>query len=74
MLPIAGIRKEFYRKDGRPTGELDKVRVASRVLRRLYGGTYASEFGPLALKTVRQAFVDARNSRRTVNDQIGRIK
>jgi hypothetical protein len=48
--------KEFYRKDGRPTGELSKVRFANRLLRRLYGRTKASEFGPLALKTVRQAF------------------
>ena len=66
--------KEFYRKDGEATGELGKVRFAQRVLRRLYGRARAAEFGPLALKTVRQAFLDAGNSRRTVNDQIGRIK
>jgi hypothetical protein len=33
--------KQYYRKNGRPTGEVAGVRVALRRLRRLYGGDVA---------------------------------
>jgi hypothetical protein len=46
--------KPYYRKDGRPTSELDEYRLSIRPLRRLYGSTLARDFGPLALKSVRQ--------------------
>jgi ABC-type transporter Mla subunit MlaD len=37
----------------------DNIRQAVRFARRLYGHTRAIEFGPLALKTVRQAMIEA---------------
>src|SRR5262249_16706448 len=46
-----------YVKDGAPTREQDTIRQALRFIRRLYGGTRAKDFGPLALKAVRQAMV-----------------
>src|SRR5947209_6358100 len=49
----------YYVKDGRPTSERDNIRQALRFLRRLYGSTLASEFGPLALKAVRQTMIEA---------------
>jgi integrase len=39
-----------------------------------YGRTLAVEFGPLALKAIRQRMVDENLSRRYVNDHVGRIK
>jgi integrase len=48
----------YYVKDGRPTSELNTLRQALRFVRRLYGATPAHEFGPLALKAVRQAMID----------------
>jgi integrase len=47
----------YYRKDGKPTSEPDTIRQALRFVRQLYGHTPAAEFGPLALKAVRDAMV-----------------
>ena len=41
--------KTYYRKDGKPTSSLIRVKVALRLLRKTYGDTLASSFGPLAL-------------------------
>ena len=49
----------YYRKNGEPTGEADNIRYAVRPLRLLYGHTLAKEFGPLALKTVRQSMIES---------------
>lgn len=64
----------YYRKGGHSTDELAGIKYAMRPLKRLYGQLAATEFGPLKLKTVRQAFIDADNSRKHVNQQVGRIK
>lgn len=48
----------YYVKDGKPTSEPDTIRQALRFVKELYGHTLAREFGPLALKAVRQAMVD----------------
>ena len=66
--------KSYYQKNGQPTSELDEYRQVIRVLRRLYGSTPAQDFGPLALKVVRQQMVDAGLSRGVVNRRIGRVK
>src|SRR5262245_60916298 len=49
--------QSYYVKDGKPTGEQAPIRQALRFLRRLYGRTEAKDFGPLALKVVRQEMV-----------------
>ena len=46
-----------YRRDGEPTSELDSMRLALRYLRPLYGNTFAADFGPLALKALRERAV-----------------
>ena len=64
----------YYRHpDGRPTGEVDGYKLSLRPLCELHGATVAAEFGPLALKTVRQRMVDAGVSRKVVNQRVGRI-
>jgi integrase len=63
----------YRRPDGTPTGELDNYRDSLRPLRRLYGSTPARDFGPLALKAVRQTMIDAGLARTTINQRIGRI-
>jgi hypothetical protein len=45
------------RPDGKVTGELDNYRLALKPLRRLYGDHTATEFGPLALKSVRSEMI-----------------
>ena len=67
--------KEYYRlPDGRISQELGNIKDALRPLKKLYGHTLASKFGPLALKTVRKAMVDADLCRTTINRRVGRIK
>ena len=51
----------YYVKGGRP-------------VRQLYGHTLARDFGPLALKTVRQALIDSGLCRNEVNKRTGKIK
>lgn len=66
--------KGYYIKNGRPTGEADNIRLALVPLRRLYGSTSASTFGPKALVLVRQAMIDADLARKVINGRISRIK
>lgn len=65
--------KTYYQKDGRCTRVTPAIKCALRYLREWYGDTPAIEFGPLALKAVRQRMVDDGLSRRYTNDHVGRI-
>jgi integrase len=47
--------EKYYVKDGKPTSEQATIAHALRFVRALYGLTPAREFGPLALKAVRDA-------------------
>lgn len=67
--------ERYYRRpDGTTTNELVEYRYTLRVLTDSHGGTPAREFGPLALKAVRQRMVDRRWKRSTVNNRVRRIK
>ena len=63
----------YYTKRGKPTTEPESIRQTIRPLRQLYGHTLAREFGPLQLKAVRQAMIDAGLCRNEVNKRTGRI-
>ncbi len=64
----------YYVKDGHPTSEQATLKCALRPLRHMYARTPADEFGPLALKAVRQRMIDDGYSRKYLNAQISRIK
>lgn len=64
----------FYVKDGKPTSEIDRLRSVVRPLVRLFGTTWAREFGPLKLKRVREELVKLGWTRSTVNSQVDRLK
>jgi integrase len=57
-----------------PAGELTNYRHAMQPLKRLYGATRATEFGPLALRALVNEFVRIGWCRNHVNRQLGRIK
>jgi hypothetical protein len=57
----------YYVKNGEPRSEVGMIKLAARPLRHLYGDTAAKDFGPLALKTVRQNFIKANLCRNEVN-------
>jgi integrase len=64
----------YYVKAGRPTSEQDNIRQSLRFLRRLYGQTPAKDFGPRALKLVREAMIQAGRCRTLINKDICRIR
>ncbi|HVS35089.1 MAG TPA: tyrosine-type recombinase/integrase [Gemmataceae bacterium] len=50
--------EEYYRRaDGTPTGEVQAMRYALRPLNHLHGRTMITDFGPTALKAVRELLV-----------------
>lgn len=65
--------KAYYVKDGLPTNEVVAIRVALRRLRRMFGSTPTSDFGPKAFKLVRESLIHEELSRKYVNDSMGRI-
>lgn len=65
----------YYRTpDGKPTNEFRNIGLALRPVRELYDSTPAKDFGPLALKAVRNRIVKAGIVRTQVNKQIDRIR
>ncbi len=66
--------KTYYVKNGRQTRTFGNFTDAINPLRRLFGLSAAADFGPLALKRVRDAMVSAGWSRGTVNQQVGRLR
>jgi len=66
---------QYYRRmDGTLTTSIDAVREAIRVTRRLYGSLAAEDFGPLALRTVREVWIDRGLARKTVNYYTSNVK
>ena len=63
-----------YVKYGEPTSEVGCIRQALRPLRRMYGTTHATDFGPKALKDVRQAMIDGGRARKSINKDAERIR
>lgn len=67
--------QSYYRKpDGTPSSEQSTIRLALRPLKQLYARTAARDFGPLALKAVRQTMVELGWARTQVNKHIGRLR
>lgn len=63
----------YYIKGGRPTSEPGNIRLALRPVRLLYGHVGVGRFGPVALKAVRQAMIDAGLCRGEVNKRVRHV-
>ena len=76
LLARFWVYAEGYYRDaaGNPTREMDNIQFALRPLCNLYGNTKAVEFGPRALKTVRNHMIDKGWCRNYVNKGTCRIK
>ena len=73
MVRYVRFAESYYRKNGEPTSEVAILKLALRPLKRLYGETPGRDFGPLALKTVRQAFIDDGLCRNEVNRRTSHV-
>ncbi|MCE5280300.1 MAG: tyrosine-type recombinase/integrase [Planctomycetaceae bacterium] len=59
---------------GKPTTELAHFKQLLKMIKKLYGFSKAADFGPLALKALRQEMIDKGWCRINVNHHVGRIK
>jgi len=66
--------ERYYRKNGKITREYGCIKEALKIVRELYGRKIANDFGPLALKAVRQRMVDKGWCRGHINKSIGRVR
>jgi integrase len=74
ILEYYKVAASYYRRDdGTPSGEPENIRLALRPLRKLHGSTPARDFGPMALKAVRQDMIDSGLAGRTINQRVARI-
>ncbi|MEX2113540.1 MAG: site-specific integrase [Pirellulales bacterium] len=65
----------YYRRpDGSQTNELKNFKLSIRRLKDIYGRTRVADFGPLALKAVRQQMIDDDLARRNINHHANRIR
>jgi hypothetical protein len=75
LLRYLQFAMQYYVQDGKPTGEVRNLKDAMRPLRALYGLAPANDFGPKALKLVRQYMIDREKlSRGVINGRIDRLK
>jgi len=68
------VEKHYRVPHGTPSGEQDNFKYALRPLREMYGHTAAVQFGPLALKVIRQRFVESGLCRREVDRRVQKIR
>jgi len=64
----------YYRKNRQETTEVSCIRIAFRHLVKVHGTTRLREFGPKALKQVRQSMIDSSYVRSSVNSYVNRIR
>jgi integrase len=73
ILAYADHAESYYVKDGKPTPEIQHIKVASRMARKLYGHRCVVDFGPLALKACRMEFLETQ-CRKTANQNADRLR
>ena len=74
ILAYLEFARGYYMKDGRPTGEYQNMKDAVRPLQALYETARVWDFGPAALRAVRERMIAANLSRKVVNARINRIR
>lgn len=73
LLFLTHAERHYRRADGTPTDEVNNLKQTIKVVRDLYAHLPAAEFGPLALKAVRQRMIDKGWSRGNINLHVGRV-
>lgn len=72
--PYLEFAETYYTKHGKPTGEYANMKDAVRPVVELYGRGRVAEFGPRALKAVREQMIECGLSRRVINSRVNRIR
>lgn len=66
--------KDYYRKDGDLTTQVDNIRQALKPLKNFYSTTPVNEFGPLKLAAIQEHLIGTGICRNTINDRVKIIK
>lgn len=66
--------KTYYRKDGKPTSEVNCIRTALRHLNRKYRNLPAQKFDSLKLEAVRETMISQGYVRTSINLHISRLR
>jgi integrase len=66
--------KAYYAVDDQPTSEYGCIKSAIRPLRELYSRVPVTQFGPLALKVVRERLIKRGLCRTNINQSVHRIR
>lgn len=66
--------RQYYRRDGKPTGEVKEYAYAAEVLCELFGLTDANVFGPKSLELVQSTMLTRKWSRGVINQRVNRIR
>jgi integrase len=74
LLAYLRFAKEYYCCDGVPTSEYVSVKYAVQPVRTLYARIAVQDFGPRALKAVRQSMIDQKICRSQINLRINRVR
>jgi integrase len=64
----------YRRPDGSQTSEVGNFKLAFRPLKAMYAHTSAAQFGPLALRAVRDKMIEDGAARKTINKWVNRIR
>lgn len=64
----------YYRKHGKPTRTIERIQVALKYLRSIYGSTRVPDFGPLALRAIQNHLVKEKKGRKYINYLTAEIK
>jgi integrase len=73
VLGYVNFADGYYRKAGKPTGEVVNIKHALKHLKKAYGSAVAREFGPLSLKAVRDEIIATGVCRGEVNRRVRHI-
>jgi hypothetical protein len=57
LLAYLRYAEGYYRKNDKPTSQVERIKLALKPMRELYGHTAANDFGPKALKAVRERMI-----------------
>jgi len=66
--------KTYYRKDGAPTGSMDRIKAALRLLKESYAHTFVQDFGPLCLQAIQHKLAASGRCRRYCNYLIDTVR
>lgn len=66
--------RQHYRRNGDETSEVTSIRSALRLLVKADGTTRVQDFGPLRLQSIRARMIEAGWRRKSIDQQIGRIR